>query len=181
MDSYDKMFLGLHEAKGTVATASLSYTFNENLSGSAFYTYDYLTSDQKGSEKLLYTDPEDPWVASSQNRTDTVGIGLTWSPLSDKLEVGADLTYSEFTGEIGFINSPALPDISSTLRSLNFHGSYRLSESLSLRAEYLYEKYTEKDWSKDGLVNALPTLLSLGTAPQDNSTYLGFVSLRYEF
>lgn len=181
LDSYDKMYLGLHEAKGSVATASLSYTFSENLSASAYYTYDYLTSDQKGSQKLFYTDPENPWVASSQNRTDTTGVSLTWSPMPDKLDLGADLTYSEFTGEIGFVDSTALPDISSRLRSLNIHATYRLSERLSLRAEYLYEKFTETDWSKDGAVNTLPTLLSLGTAPQDSSTYLGFVSLRYEF
>lgn len=180
-DSYDEMFLGLQEAKGLIYTTSLSYTFSENLAASAFYTYDNLKSNQKGSEKLLFTDPENLWIASSQNRTDTVGFGLTWSPIPEKLEIGADLTYSEFTGEIGFDASPALPDISSTLSALSLHGSYRLSESLSLRAEYRYEKYQEEDWSKDGVVNTLPTLLSLGTAPQDSSTYLGLVSLRYEF
>jgi len=180
-DDYDHMYLGLQEAKGLVSTVSASYSFNENLAASAYYTYDKLSSDQKNSEKLFFTDPDNLWVASSDNRTDTVGFGLDWTAIPEKLELGADYTYSEFTGEIGFDNAPSLPDISSSLSSFNLHGTYRLSEKLSLRAEYLYERFEEEDWSKDGTVNTLPTLLSLGTATQDNTTYLGFISLRYEF
>ncbi|MET0029116.1 MAG: MtrB/PioB family decaheme-associated outer membrane protein [Candidatus Thiodiazotropha sp.] len=180
-DDYDHSYLGLQEAKGLVSTLSLSYTFDENLSASTYYTYDELSSDQKGSEKLFYSDPDNLWIASSQNRTDTVGIGLDWTAIPDKLVLGADYTYSEFSGEIGFDNAPSLPDLTSRLSAFNLHGSYRISEQLSLRAEYRYERFAETDWTKDGTVNTLPTLLSLGTAPQDNTTYLGFVALRYEF
>lgn len=180
-DDYDQNHLGLQKTKGLVSTFSISYSFNEDLSASSYYTYDKLNSDQKGSEKLLYANPDNMWVASSQNRTDTFGLGLNWSAIPDKLELGADYTYSEFTGEISFVSAPSLPDLTSRFSALNLYGTYRLSEQLSLRAEYRYQRFDEADWSKDGTVNTLPTLLSLGSATQDNTTYLGFISLRYEF
>ena len=180
-DDYDDMYLGLQQAKGLVTTASVSYSFSETLSGSAYYTYDKLSSDQKGSERLLVTQPGDPWIASDENLTHTVGVGINWMAIPEKLELGADMAYAEFTGKMEFVDSPDLPELSSNLTSIKVHGTYKLSDKLSLRGELLYEDYKEDDWSKTGVVNELPTLLSLGTAPQDNSTTLGLISVRYEF
>ena len=180
-DDYSGGYLGLQEAKGLTYTASASYTFSEALAATAYYTHDKLSSDQKGSEKLLAISPDDLWIAADENLTDTVGLGVTWAAIPEKLDVGADLTYADFTGKMEFAGAPSLPEIGSTLRAFKLHGTYRLDEKLSLRAEYRYEQYEEDDWSKDGVVNTLPTLLSLGIAPQDTSTSLGFVSLRYEF
>lgn len=180
-DDYDEMYLGLEEAKGLTYTASLSYTFSETLAGSAFYTYDKLRSDQKGSEKLLVSQPDDLWVASDENLTKTVGLGITWMAIPEKLDLGAELAYADYTGNMDFAGSESLPELSSKLTSVNLHGTYRMTEQLSMRAEFRYEKYEEDDWTKDGVVNTLDSLLSLGTAPQDNTTTLGLVSLRYDF
>ena len=179
-DEYNSTYLGLQEADGLTSTLSLSYAFSETLSASAFYTYDKLSSDQKGSEKLLTSDPEDLWIASSSNLTDTIGLNLSWAA-TEELDLGADLAYAEFTGKLEFANSSALPKIGSTLRTLKLHGTYRLTEEFSVRAEYRYEEYEEQDWSKDGAVDTLSTVLSLGSEPLNTATSLAFVSLRYNF
>ena len=180
-DEYDEMYLGLQEAKGLTYTTSLSYSFSEDLSASAFYTYDKLSSEQQGSEKLLIDDPDNLWIASDENLTHSVGLGINWAMIPETFDLGADIAYAKFTGKFEFADSTDLPEISSTLTLFTLKGTYQMTENLSLRGEYRYEKYKEEDWAKDGVVNTLPSLLSLGTAPQDNSTSLGLVSLRYAF
>lgn len=180
-DDYDNMIIGLQQAKGLIYTASISYAASETLVASMYYSYDKLSSDQSGSEKILPTDPENLWVAADSNVTSTLGVGMNWAAIEDELDVGAELTYSEFTGNIEYIGAVDLAELSSTLASISVHGVYTMSEEMSLRADYRYESYEESDWSKDGVVNTLPALLSLGTATQDYTASLVLVSLRYQF
>jgi hypothetical protein len=55
-----------------------------------------------------------------------------------------------------------------------------MKEKLSLRAAVWYESYKEDDWAKNASVDFLPTVLSLGVAPQDAQTVLFYLSARYE-
>lgn len=179
-DDYDEMYLGLQKAKGLVSTLSASLAFTEALSGSVFYTYDKLDSDQKNSQRALPTDPNDFWLASESNRTDTVGLGLNWMAIEDKLSIGMDLAYSEFTGQMDYAGTLSLPELNSKLSIANLHADYTLSEKLTLKAELRYEKYQEDDWTRSGLVDDIPNLLSLGAEPRDTSTSLAFLTLRYK-
>ena len=180
-DDYNSTYLGMQQATGLTYTGSLSYAFSDTLSGSAFYTYDRMKSKQKGSEKLLYSQPDTLWIASDSYLTESIGLGAAWKAIPDKLELGLDVAYSEFTGNMDFAGSSSLPEIGSTLSTVNLHGTYQLKDNLSLRVDYRYEDYQENDWTKDGVVNAMPSLLSLGTAPQNYTTYVAFLSLRYAF
>jgi MtrB/PioB family decaheme-associated outer membrane protein len=180
-DEYASGYLGLQEAKNIAYTASGAYAFREDLTATLYYTYENLTSDQKGSEKLLADQPDNIWVMSDKYVTKTVGLGIDWTVIEDKLDVGADATYAEFTGDMDFSAGQSLPDLGSKLTAIDLHATYRLSDQLSIRAQLRFEDYNEDDWAKDGYVDTLPTLLSLGTAPQDQSTVLGFVSMRYRF
>ncbi len=180
-DDYREMVLGLQEASGLIYSASLSYAFSDTLVASAFYTYDRLRSEQQGSERSLPGDSDAFWVASDRYLTETVGLGLVWEAMPGKLDLGADLTYAEFNGTIDLTAAPPLPELSSTLTAAALHGTYRLTDNLSVRAGYRYEEYEEQDWTRDGTVDTLPTVLSLGTAPQDYTVHLVLLSLRYHF
>lgn len=180
-DDYDSSFLGLQSGEDLTYTVSASYTFSETLFGSAYYTYDKLSSEQENSQKLLSTAAEDIWVLSDRNRTQTVGLGLNWQAIEDKLDIGVDVTHSKFDGNVDFATAAALPEIGSTLKAVNLHGEYKLSDEMSVRMELKYEDYDEQDWTKDGNVNTMPTLLSLGTIPQNEAHYLAFVAVRYSF
>lgn len=180
-DDYNQMYLGLQQADGLTYTASLSYMFDDTLNTSLYYSYDKLDSDQKGSEKAIASDAENFWVASDSNLTNTIGVAINWIAIEDTLDITADLTYSSFTGKIGYQNNANLPDIKSNMTAVSLKGNYFITEEMTLKFEIRYESYDENNWYETGEVNSLPTLLSLGTSSMDNTTTLAVASLRYNF
>ncbi|MGA7179389.1 MAG: MtrB/PioB family decaheme-associated outer membrane protein [Thiobacillaceae bacterium] len=180
-DDYHNMVLGLTQATGLTVTPNVTYVFNERLSASAYYTYEKLSSDQTGNEWIPLPPVSTIWMESDSNLTQTVGLNANWKAIPKKLDVGADVAYSKFTGTIHYAGATDLPDLSSTLTSFGVHGNYKLKENLSLRTALWYEKYQESDWAKTASVSYLPTVLSLGTANQNPDTVLVSVSVRYDF
>ena len=173
-DDYKDMVLGLTEASGFTATPSLTYTINERMSASAYYTYDRLKSSQTGRDTF---DPVPLWLEEDENRTNTVGLNFNWKAIPNKLDVGADLVYAKFVGKMQYPGNTDLPEVKSTLTALGLHGTYALKENISFRADYRYERYRDDDWANanDALVQ------TLGLSPQKQETHLLYVSLRYSF
>jgi len=179
-DDYPNMVLGLTQANEWTVTPSLNYVFSETLSASAYYTYEKLSSDQNGLEWIPVPPVSNNWMESDSNLTQTFGLSANWKAIPDKLDLGADVTYSTFTGKIQYANAADLPDLSSDLFAVGVHGNYKMKERLSLRAAVWYESYKEDDWAKNASVDFLPTVLSLGVGPQDVQTLLFYLSARYE-
>ena len=179
-DDYPDMVLGLTQAEGWTVTPSLNYAFSETLSASAYYTYENLSSSQSGLEWIPVPPVSNSWMESDSNLTQTFGLSVNWKAIPDKLDLGADAVYSTFTGKIQYANATDLPDLTSNLFALGVHGNYKMKEKLSLRAAIWYESYKEDDWAKNASVDFLPTVLSLGVAPQDAQTVLFYLSARYE-
>jgi MtrB/PioB family decaheme-associated outer membrane protein len=175
-DDYKNMVLGLTQASGLTLTPSLSYVISENLSASAYYTYDKLNSDQAGRDWISLPPISVPWAESDSNKTQTVGIGVNWKAIPKKLDVGADVVHADFSGKIRYPGSIDLPELTSTLTALGVHGTYKLKDNVSLRADYRYERYKESDWA----YLAFPTPL-LGTTPQDQEVHMIYLSVRYAF
>lgn len=180
-DDYDKMELGLQKATNLAYTASMSWSMSETLTSTLFYSRDVLESDQRGSARLLATAADDFWVASDRNRSDSFGLGVDWAAIEDTLTIGAELNYTDFNGELKYANSSDLPQLQSTLTSINVHGNYTLSEEMALKFELRREDYQETNWSRNGSVNQIPNLLTLGEAERDITTTLVFVTLYYQF
>jgi len=167
-DDYDEMVLGLKTASGANANINLTYTFNESLSASTYYSVERLASKQGG----LPT-----WVLSDAYLTQTVGVGANWAAIPKKLNVGADLVYSDYTGKIDFDNGTPLPNLGATLILASIHGDYKIKDGVTLRAAYSYERYKESDWA-----NIIPsTVLTLGMTPQTQEVHLIYFSVRYAF
>jgi len=177
-DDYDNTSLGLTEAKGISYTADVSYFINENLTTTAYYTREVLKSDQAGSQSFASPD----WFMDDENTTHTVGVGINWAAIPDKLDIGADLVHSDYTGKINYDNAADYPDLESTLKSARLHGTYKMKDNLSLKLAYRYEDYSEDDWAKDGIgVATLPTVLGLGAKTQDYDVHVISASIRYDF
>ena len=179
-DDYPGMVLGLTQANEWTVTPSLNYAFSETLSASAYYTYENLKSDQTGLEWIPLPPVSNTWMESDSNLTQTIGLSVNWKAIPEKLDLGADVAYSTFTGKIQYANASDLPDLSSSLFAIGVHGNYKMKEKLSLRAALWYENYKEDDWAKNASVDFLPTVLSLGVAPQNAETVLIYLSARYE-
>ena len=146
-DDYDDTNLGLTKSKGTSYTFDLSYLINENLTTTAYYTQEQLRSDQAGSQS--FSNPD--WFSDDENRTHTVGVGINWIVIPDKLDIGADLVYSGYTGKIHYDNAENYPDLKSTLKSVKLQGTYRVKDNISLNLAYWYEGYSEDDWAKESI------------------------------
>ena len=179
-DDYPDMVLGLTNADVLTVTPSLTYVFSEALSASAYYTYESLSSEQNGYEWIPVPPLGTSWMLSDSNVTQTFGLGVNWRAIPDKLDLGADVVYSTFTGKIEYANASDLPELGSDLIALGLRGNYRLKERFSLRGSIWYEKYEEDDWAKNAAVDFLPTVLTLGIGPQKLDTVLVFMSVRYE-
>jgi len=176
-DDYKNMALGLTEASGFTITPSLTYAFNDKVSTSAYYTFDRLKSDQSGREWIVTPTVSTAWTSSDNNTTQTVGLSLNWKAVVKKLDISADVAYSDFSGKIQYPGSTDLPELTSRLTAIGINGVYQIKENLSFRAGYRYENYRESDWAN---VN-LPTVATLGATPRDQETHVVFLSVRYAF
>ena len=180
-DDYKRMVLGLTKASGVTATPTLTYVFSEKVSASAYYTYDRLASDQSGREWITVPATSTLWAESDGNTTQTVGLNLNWKAVTDKLDMGADAVYADFTGKMHYAGSANLPDLTSTLTSVGLHGTYKLKKDVTLRADYRYERYKESDWAWQYLPLATVDTSQLGTTPQNQHTHVIYLSVRYAF
>lgn len=177
-DDYDNTSIGLTEAKGFSYTADISYLINENLTTTAYFTRERLQSDQADSQSFSQSD----WFMDDENMTRTVGVGINWTAIPDKLDIGADLVYSDYTGKINYDSAANYPDLESSLKSVRLHGTYRMKDNISLKLAYRYEDFSEDDWAKDGIgVATLPTVLGLGADTQDYDVHVIAASVRYDF
>jgi outer membrane receptor protein involved in Fe transport len=179
-DDYSEMVLGLQEANGSNTNIDVTYVFSEGLSATAYYNYDRLESQQANSEWSINPALGVPWLASDSNLTKTLGLGVKWAAIPEKLDLGFDLVYADYTGMIQYAGATDMPTLGSTLTGLGLDAVYRLKDDLSLRAGYRYERYEESDWAKLGAVDAIGSLLSLGEAPVDSQVHWLSLSLRYE-
>lgn len=180
-DDYPNTVLGLTNASGTTATPSATYVFSERLSSSLYYTYEKLDSGQNNNYWITSPSVSTPWAESDSNLTQTLGLNFTWKAIPKKMDLGADVAYSAYTGKIDYSGTSGLPDLTSRMTSIGIHGTYKLKDNLSLRAGYWYEKYTESDWALNAASNAVANLLTLGTPAQPSQTSLMTLSLRYDF
>jgi MtrB/PioB family decaheme-associated outer membrane protein len=176
-DDYDDTDLGLTEASGASYSVDLSWFINEHLTTTAYYNNEVLESNQAGSAGFASPD----WFMNDENTTWTVGAGINWGVIPDKLDIGAELAYSDYTGKIDYDNAADYPDLESTLTSAQLHGTYRLKDNISLKLSYRYEDYSGDDWAKDGIgVASVPTVLGLGNDTQDYDVHVIAVSIRYD-
>lgn len=175
-DNYRNMVLGLTKASGITATPTLSYSLNDRFTATAFYTYEKLESDQAGQEWNSLTPATSDWFASDTNQTHTVGLNLTWKT-SDKLEVGAELVHTDFSGKIAYATGGNLPELTSKLTAIGVHGIYKAKENMSYRVGYRYENYRESDWANVDL----GTVNSLGIAAERQEVHLIYLTVRYAF
>ena len=163
-DDYDETQVGLTDARQTAFMLDASYQVSEDLSGHAYAGREIYHSNQTGSQV-----PDEPdWFTENEDTVDSFGLGLRWRKDS-RLEFGADYVFSKSTGESDIQNDNPLPpvipypNLSSRLQSLGLFADYQWRNETKIKFSYRYEKYSEDDWSLDGVGPAtIPEVLLLG-------------------
>jgi MtrB/PioB family decaheme-associated outer membrane protein len=92
------------------------------------------------------------WSADLRHTQDSAGLGLR-AKASARLDLGADLAYSEFTDEMRTfaitpaVALPALPDIHTDVTTLTLFAKYALQRNSGVRVQYVYDRYKTDDWT----------------------------------
>jgi MtrB/PioB family decaheme-associated outer membrane protein len=180
-DDYNHSQVGLTSSKSANLAVELSVAFSEKTSGRGFVQSQWIRSEQNGSEAFAGPD----WTGRVKDQFDTIGLGVKHAAIANKLDIGADLSFSRSRSEVSVDNAlaaPPFPTAKTSLDSLTFYGLYKLKDNLSIAASYTYEHYDTQDWRYDGIgPSTVPNLLALGIQPPNYSVNVLRVALRYRF
>jgi predicted porin len=140
-----------------------------------------IKSEQSGSQ--AYSTPD--WSGENKDTIDFFGIGLKYIPIKNKLELGADYTYTRSKGEISVntaANEPPFPDLSTRRDGVKLYANYHLKDNVTLRAGYWYERYDSYNWALAGVApDTIPNVLTFGLQPPQYDVHVIAMSVRYKF
>ena len=178
-DKYRKSVMGLLDGRSGAVAADAAFALAEGTSANVYLSHEQIESTQANAEFL----PGAPlWFASNKDSIDTAGAGIKHRA-SDKLDIGADYTFSRSTGEISIRGAlVGFPDLTSRLHSARLYATFRPKKKLSLRLAYWYENYRSADWTVDGVTpTTIPNVLSLGQGSPSYHINVVTLSARYQF
>lgn len=180
-DGYAKSLVGLQNARSVNMAADLTFALSEKTRLNAFAQSDRLRSRQAGSQTSLMPD----WEAASADRFHVLGLGVKHVMLADKLDIGADLSFTRSKSDLRVsqnLDPGVFPQADASQDTLRVHARYKISDRLSVKGSLWHERYASTDWRLDGVLpGTVQNLLSLGQQSPDYRVTVLNVSLRYDF
>jgi len=180
-DDYSNSTIGLTSAREYNFGGDITWMLSNQTSLHLFANRQEIKSEQSGSQTFSTPD----WSGENKDTIHFVGVGVKHVAIKDKLEVGADYTFTRSKGAISVntaANEPAFPDISTSRNSLKLYANYRLKDNVSLRAGYWYERYDSDDWALDGVTpDTIPNVLTFGQLAPQYRVHVIAMSVRYKF
>ena len=180
-DKYSDSSIGLTKAEDRNLSGDVTVVLTEKTNLHLFANHQEIKSKQAGSQSYAAAD----WSGSNKDTIDSFGLGVKHAAIKDKLDIGADYSFTHSSSQISVDNgagNPDFPKLSTNLDALKLYANYRLKENMTLQAAYWIEHYDSKDWMLDGVApNTIPNMLTMGLqAPQYRVNVLR-LSLRYKF
>jgi MtrB/PioB family decaheme-associated outer membrane protein len=180
-DNYSDSAIGLTSGRDFSLNADVTWMVTQQTNVRLFAVHQEIRSTQRGSQSYSVAD----WTGENKDRIDTVGVGVKHAAIKDKLDIGADYTYSrsrsDITVDTGASNS-GFPQISTKIDGLKLYADYRLKDNLSLLGSYWYEHYDTKNWMLDGVAPAtISNVLTLGEQAPRYNVNVFRVAVRYRF
>jgi MtrB/PioB family decaheme-associated outer membrane protein len=140
--------LGPQKGKAQNYAVDASYTFSDLWQATAWASRNDNRMDQTTA---VGADTGQIWAAALRNRGNAAGLGVRGKPVT-RLEVGADLSYSDITDEyqqraVTGAARTSLPDVSTKLTSLKLFGKYAVQKNAGVRLDYIYDRFNTNDWT----------------------------------
>jgi MtrB/PioB family decaheme-associated outer membrane protein len=180
-DNYRDTTLGLTDGRAAGVGGDIAWAVSEDLHLTLFGRSDGMRTHQVGSQQGGVPD----WNADTKDGSDFVGAGLRQALIKDRLDIGADFTYTRTRSDVMVNNgvaAPGFPTITTALDSVKLFATYKLSDKLALTGSYAYAHYHSQDWHLDGVGPAtIPNVLTLGVQPPAYNISVVRLSLRYQF
>ncbi len=192
-NNYIKTKIGLTASDSFNGTLDINYTLNEALSLYSFYSYEHFQNQQDGysrfsnAELLLTRDPDKYWQVDTEDKIHTVGLGIDWQMIENTLDFQLDYTFSKAATETdteqqNSLDSSPLPDLKTTLHSVNLRANYLLMENTRLQLSYRYEFFKTTDFALDNIApDSINEVLGLGNVSPDYNAHVIGISIFYEF
>ena len=179
-DDYTQSRLGLTGSEDLRIAADVAVPLVGNRYIYLHGSYESIDSHQLGSEAFGMPD----WSASNDDRFHSIGSGLVWRAIGDKLDLTLDYTRAIGRTEISIDTLASglslFPDLESTLDSLSLRLSWRHSARLSLIAGLRFEGFRVDDWALAGVEpDTIPVVLTLGAEPYDYDVLLANLGFSY--
>ena len=180
-DDYNHSQVGLTSARSANLAFELAAAINEQIHARGFVQTQRIRSQQNGSQAFGVPD----WTGRVKDTFDTLGAGIKYAAIPNKLDLGADVTFSRSRSDVStqtVFGEPPFPTAKTTLDSLTVYGNYKLKDNLSIIGGLTFEHYDSDDWRLDGVApGTVPNLLALGMQSPHYSVTVLRVALRYRF
>jgi MtrB/PioB family decaheme-associated outer membrane protein len=155
-------------------SVDVTYAFSDRWQGTAWYSY----NDNKAEQRTQVGAPTGQlWMATLRNVADNIGLGVRGKP--GRLEIGADVSYSDINDEYqqqALTGAPiaSLPDVTTKLTRVNVFAKYPLQKNSGVRLDYIYDRFETNDWTWTTWTYADGTRLTQSPLQQVN-----FVGISY--
>lgn len=191
-EDYDDTDLGLRSRRALSWGFDASWAPLETLTAYAYYTRETFRSRQSGRSFVAGAasvwDDNSNWRQRDDDDVDTVGAGLEWLAIEDRLTLRADFVYSfaqdSIDLEAGSTLGAVLPLPTSQSRrfDVSVSAEVEIVEHVKARVGYMFESFEADDWALDGVEpNTISEVLSLGEDDPNYGAHLVGLSLEYEF
>ena len=182
-DSYSQSRLGMTGSIETRATIDFGWVISDNSSAYLMFGTEDIDATQLGSEQAADAD----WRADHEDTFNHIGLGARWWQLVEKFDLRIDYSYGFGETKIdvsseSFGGQSNLPNLESTLNSVQLEGLYRWTERLDATINVRFEHFSTEDWAlQDVAQDTLPTILTLGADPYDYDVWAIGIGFRYRF
>lgn len=180
-DDYDSSAVGLKQARSVGLSIDAAWAIAEGTRLQAYAQTERIRSEQGGSQGFVTVD----WNAANRDRFNVVGLNIRHAAIPDKLDLGADLTFSRSRGDVNVntgLDGSLFPSTKTSLDSLRLYASYKLDDKITLTGGLQRESYDTQDWHTDGVMPAtLQNLLAFGNQPQHYRVTALRLGMRYKF
>ncbi|MCG6871233.1 MAG: MtrB/PioB family decaheme-associated outer membrane protein, partial [Gammaproteobacteria bacterium] len=191
-DDYDASEMGLTQSDISNYTFDATFMPEDGTTFYAFFTHEDLGAKQDGRSfqgfaKLAQAgDPNRDWMATHDDKTDSVGFGFK-RMLNAQWELGSDLLFANSDADVEMmvgsgLSAEALPTTTTRLISLGLHATYKPKKNVKVRFQYLYEDYQSEDWAYDGVdPDTLANVITLGEDTPNYTVNVFGISVSYRY
>lgn len=177
--SIDPTQLGLLKNKSNLYMADIIYLPTDKLGLSAFYSREKLENTQRGrfldennrlNNIAAGKDWQDTsgafiWDADIDDTTDTLGLGINYTAMADRLDLDANFSHSRGVVDIDYVAGAQIaeddatsfknfaewsspPDAKFKTNNVTFNLNYDITDHWSFGLRYIFEAYRVTDWQQ---------------------------------
>ncbi|HKC95987.1 MAG TPA: MtrB/PioB family decaheme-associated outer membrane protein [Nitrospira sp.] len=173
-DNYRNSAYGILNSTAYGYTVDLTWTLMQDLSVFAGYVHDDYQSLQQNCNiafNQVTCDPANNFMANPRDILETLHGGFAWTAIPALLDFNVEYRYTYGRSKFGMAGSPTgtaaaqpapMPNITNITHTLNISSRYRLTPQWTLKLHFMYERYTESDWTVDNVTNSLANLVVEG-------------------